>query len=141
MPSLAVTTTELVTGERMTVDEFLHRWEELPGLKNAELINGVVHVSSLVSYEHGSLATLISWWLAHYSYATPGCRAGNNSTWLMLDSAPQPDAYLTILPAHGGQSSDGKLYTVGAPELAVSAHIEPPTRSRPASLANVASDR
>ena len=119
MPFLVVSPTELVTCERMTVDEFLHRWEELPDLKNAELINGVVHVSSLVSYGHGSLATLISWWLAHYAYATPGCGGGSNGTWLMLDSAPQPDAYLRILPAHGGQSSDGKLYTVGAPELAV----------------------
>jgi len=119
MPSLVVSPAELVTGERMTVDEFLHRWEELPDLKNAELINGVVHVPSPVSREHGNLDTLIIWWLAHYAQSTAGCRAGNNSTWLMLDSAPQPDAYLRILPAHGGQSSDGKLYAVGAPELAV----------------------
>jgi Uma2 family endonuclease len=119
VPSLAVTATELVTGERMTVEEFLHRWEELPDLKNAELIDGVVHVSSPVSREHGSIDFLIHWWLAHYAQATPGCAGGSNSTWLMLDSAPQPDAYLRILPAFGGQSSDGKLYTVGAPELAV----------------------
>jgi Uma2 family endonuclease len=119
MPSLMVTATELVAGEQMTVEEFLHRWEELPDLKNAELIDGVVHVSSLVSYEHGSLDALIDWWLVHYAHATPGCRAGNNTTWLMLNSAPQPDAYLRILPAHGGQSTDGKLYPVGAPELAV----------------------
>jgi Uma2 family endonuclease len=119
MPSLLVTATERVTGEQMTVEEFLHRWEELPNPKSAELINGVVHASSLVCDEHGSLAPLICWWLTHYSYATPGCRAGNNSTWSMLDSAPQPDAYLRILPAHGGQSTDGQLYPVGAPELAV----------------------
>jgi Uma2 family endonuclease len=119
MPSLVATATELVTGERMTVEEFLHRWEELPDLKNAELIDGVVHVSSPVSREHGSLDTLIIWWLAHYAQATPGCKGGNNSTWLMLDSAPQPDAYLRILPAYGGQSSDGRLYSTGAPELAV----------------------
>jgi len=119
MPSLVATATELVTGERMTVEEFLHRWEELPDLKNAELIDGVVHVSSPVSREHGSLDTLVHLWLAYYAQATPGCGAGNNSTWLMLDSAPQPDAYLRILPAYGGQSSDGRLYSTGAPELAV----------------------
>ena len=119
MPSLLVTATELVTGERLTVEEFLRRWEELPDLKNAELINGVVHVSAPVSRDHGSLDFLIHWWLAHYAQATLGCAGGSNSTWLMLDSAPQPDAYLRILPAHGGQSSDGKLYSVGAPELAV----------------------
>ena len=33
----------LVTGERLSVDEFLRRWEELPELKNAELIDGVVY--------------------------------------------------------------------------------------------------
>lgn len=115
----AVTTTELVTGERMTVEEFLRCWEELPDLKNAELIDGVVHVASPVSREHGSIDTLIHWWLAHYAHATPGCHAGNNSTWLMLDSAPQPDAFLRILPAHGGQSGDDRLYCTGAPELAV----------------------
>jgi Uma2 family endonuclease len=115
----AVTTTELVTGERMNVEEFLRCWEELPDLKNAELIDGVVYVPSPVSLEHGSFDTLIHWWLTHYAHATPGCRAGNNSTWLMLDSAPQPDAYLRILPSYGGQSRDEKLYSIGAPELAV----------------------
>jgi Uma2 family endonuclease len=119
MLSPAATTVELVTGERMTVEEFLHSWEEQPNLKNAELIDGVVHVASPVSREHGSIDTLIHWWLAHYAHATPGCDAGNNSTWLMLDSAPQPDAHLRILPSHGGQSGDDRLYCNGAPELAV----------------------
>jgi len=41
MLSPVVTTTELITGERMTVEEFLRCWEELPDLKNAELIDGV----------------------------------------------------------------------------------------------------
>ena len=105
MSSLVVTTTELTTGERMTVEEFLRCWEELPDLKNAELIDGVVHVPSPVSRDHGNLDSLIHWWLVHYVQATPGCKAGNNSTWLMLDSAPQPDAFLRILPSHGGQSA------------------------------------
>jgi Uma2 family endonuclease len=37
----------------------------------------------------------------------------------MLDSAPQPDAVLRILPSHGGQSRYGKRFSTGAPELAV----------------------
>jgi Uma2 family endonuclease len=119
MPSPLVTTTELVTGERMTVEEFLHRWEELPDLKNAELIDGIVYVPSPVSIVHGDLDTLVHWWLAHYAQATPGCRAGNNSTWLMLGSAPQPDAYLRILPSRGGQSGNERQFGAGAPELAV----------------------
>ncbi len=109
----------LVTGERMRLKEFLRRWEELPELKNAELIDGVVYVPSPVSLEHGSLDTMTHWWLAQYAHATPGCRAGNNSTWLMRGSAPQPDAFLRILPSHGGQSRNRRQYGAGAPELAV----------------------
>ncbi len=110
---------DLVTGDRMNVQEFLRRWEELPDLKNAELIDGIVHVPSPVSRQHGCLDTRIISWLAQYAQLTPGCEAGNNSTWLMLDSAPQPDAYLRILPAHGGQSRDEVQYSAGAPELAI----------------------
>jgi Uma2 family endonuclease len=109
----------LVTGERLTVEEFLRRWEELPELKNAELIDGVVYLSSPVSLEHGDLDSLMHWWLAHYAQATPGCRSGSNSTWVMSGSVPQPDAHLRILPSHGGQSGNKGPLGAGAPELAV----------------------
>ena len=42
MVSPIVGPAELVTGQRMNVAEFLSRWEDLPDLKNAELIDGVV---------------------------------------------------------------------------------------------------
>jgi Uma2 family endonuclease len=109
----------LLTGQRMSLKEFLRRWKELPDLKKAELIDGVVYVPSPVSREHGSLDSLMIWWLAHYAQATPGCEVGNNSTWLMLGSAPQPDTYLRILPSSGGQSGNEEQYCIGAPELAV----------------------
>ncbi|MGA2741102.1 MAG: Uma2 family endonuclease [Bryobacteraceae bacterium] len=109
----------LVTGERLTVEEFLRRWEELPELKNAELIDGVVYAPSPVSLDHGSLDFSIHWWLAHYAQATPGCKGGSNSTWLMLGSAPQPDAFLRILPSRGGQSRNERQFGAGAPELVV----------------------
>jgi Uma2 family endonuclease len=109
----------LVTGERLTVEEFLRRWEDLPELKNAELIDGVVYVSSPVSLDHGRFDTRIIWWLACDAQATPGCECGNNSTWLMSGSAPQPDAYLRILPLLGGQSGNEGTLGAGAPELAV----------------------
>ena len=64
MLSPIVAPAELVTGQRMNVAEFLSRWEDLPDLKNAELIDGVVYVPSPVSLEHGSLAAQIIWWLA-----------------------------------------------------------------------------
>jgi Uma2 family endonuclease len=52
-----MTTPGLVTGERLTVEEFLRRWEDLPELKNAELIDGVVYVPSPVSLDHGRFDT------------------------------------------------------------------------------------
>ena len=119
MLSPVVTPPGLITGERMDVEEFLCRWDELPYLKNAELIDGIVYVPSPLSLDHGSLDTLILWWLTQYAHATPGCKAGNNVTWLMLDSSPQPDAFLRVLPSRGGQSRDEKRYCAGAPELAV----------------------
>jgi len=119
MLSPVVTPPGLITGQRMSVEEFLRRWEELDDLKKAELIDGIVYVPSPLSLEHGDLDTLIHWWLAHYAHATPGCKAGNNSTWLMLGSAPQPDAYLRITPSHGGQSGKERQFGTGAPELAV----------------------
>ena len=40
-------------GDRLTSDEFLRRWEAMPDLKHAELIDGIVHMPSPVSYKHG----------------------------------------------------------------------------------------
>jgi Uma2 family endonuclease len=119
MPSSLATPAELVTGQRMGVEEFLRRWEKLPDLKNAELLEGVVYVSSPLSLEHGSLDALVILWLGYYAQATPGCQCGSNSTWRMLDNAPQPDSYLRVSPAHGGQSGEAGPYGAGAPELVV----------------------
>ena len=57
-------------------------------------------------------------WLGTYIASTPGCDAGSQSTWLMLQSAPQPDSYLWIRSEYGGQSGTRGKYHVGAPELA-----------------------
>ena len=109
----------LITGERMSREEFLQRWDALPGLKNAELIEGTVYVSSPVSIDHGRLDAQLGAWLTNYSWATPGCQSGHNATWIIQGSAPQPDVYLAILPDWGGQSTADGPYWSGAPELAV----------------------
>ena len=49
MPSVLSDT--LITGERMDSAEFLRRWDALPDVKNAELIEGVVFVPSPVSLD------------------------------------------------------------------------------------------
>ena len=119
MSSMRTLVPQLLPGQRLTRDEFLCRWEALPELKNAELIDGIVYMSSPVSNRHSTFDFLIHGWLFGYVAATRGCQAGSNGTWLMAESAPQPDSHLRILPEHGGQSKIEGNYCAGAPELIV----------------------
>ena len=110
----------LQDGDRLTRAEFERRYETMPELKKAELIEGVVHMGSPVSAHnhaepHFDLITLLGLYRLH----TPGVVGGDNATLrLDLDNEPQPDAYLRILPECGGQAVlDSKGYVAGAPEL------------------------
>ena len=115
--SIAEHTTELRPGQRLTRTEFLRRWESRPDVKFAELIDGVVYMPSPQTTDHGTREFDINGLLWTYVAHTPGCEGGNQSTWLMLQSAPQPDAYLWISPQCGGQSGIRGQYHTGAPEL------------------------
>ena len=107
----------LLPGQRLTRDEFLRRWEAMPELKLAELVGGIVYMPSPLSLEHGETDGLFGGWLFLYRAATPGCMNGNNTTWLLLQDAPQPDLHLRILPEYGGRSRVERRYGSGAPEL------------------------
>lgn len=109
----------LVTGARLSLDEFIREWDAQPDIKHAELIDGVVYMPSPVSREHSRYHVSVVSWLWRYAQMTPGCECGDNATWYMLGSAPQPDAFLRILPAHGGQSGEDRNCYGGAPELSV----------------------
>ena len=108
-------------GDRLTSLEFIRRWEAMPDLKHAELIDGVVFcMASPVSLSHGTGQRDVIVWLSDYMDATPGCDSGLDSTWVMGPvNVPQPDVFLRILPAYGGQSSETGDYGKGAPELVV----------------------
>jgi Uma2 family endonuclease len=109
----------LVAGEKLSREEFLRRWEALPQLKFAELIEGVVHLPSPLTYSHGSEDFLIATWFGCYAARTPGCEGGANTTWLMLEDVPQPDCFLRIRSEYGGQSGLEGGCCQGAPELIV----------------------
>jgi Uma2 family endonuclease len=110
----------LENGDRLTRAEFERRYEAMPLLKKAELIEGVVYVPSPVRHrQHGAPHAHLISLLGQYAANTPGVEVGDNSSVrLDLDNEPQPDALLFIDPACGGQvriSDDGIIE--GAPEL------------------------
>jgi Uma2 family endonuclease len=111
---------QLNAGQKLTREEFLRRWEAMPELNRAELIDGIVYMPSPLSDPHATNHTLLDMWIGYYAFSTPGCKAGNAGTWLMATtSAPQPDVALRIQPNFGGQSRAEGLYCAGAPELVV----------------------
>ena len=122
MNSLA-SQTRLITGMRMTRDEFMRTWDALPDLKRAELIEDIVYAASPVSVEHGRFDIRAGALVVAYADATPGCEPGHGGTWLMLTSAPQPDIMLRITDAYGGQSTISGNYYSGAPELAIEVSV------------------
>ncbi len=112
----------LENGDRLTASEFMRRYEAMPHVKKAELIEGVVYMPSPVRYDaHAVPDSLIQFWLMAYSVETPGTEVGaNGTTKLDVDNVPQPDAALRILEECGGSSRlDDEGYLVGAPELVV----------------------
>jgi Uma2 family endonuclease len=110
----------LENGDRLTADEFMRRYEAMPSLKKAELVEGVVYVASPVRHRyHGRPHIHLLTWLGHYEAGTPGVEAGDNSTvQLGPTNTPQPDGLLFIQAEHGGQVKiDEEDYIVGAPDL------------------------
>lgn len=118
--SAEVLTHPLREGDQLTREEFMRRWEAMPDLMRAELIDGIVHMPSPLSDIHSDFQIRISGWLFQYVMATVGCVARANGTCLMSDkSVPQPDLVLRITAEHGGQSWMEGEYPGGAPELIV----------------------
>jgi Uma2 family endonuclease len=112
----------LENGDHLSREEFERRYEAMPGVCKAELIQGVVFMPSPVRYlQHRQPEALLMNWLSSYWIASPGTGCASNcSVRLDDDNVLQPDGLLIVLPEHGGRpriSPDG--YLVGAPELVV----------------------
>ena len=109
----------LQSGDRLTVEEFERRYDAMPNLKKAELIEGVVFVGSPVSQDHGGPHLKFAGLFSFYSWHTPGIIGGDNTT-LQLDpnNMVQPDAYLGIDSRCGGRARLGPDgYIIGGPEM------------------------
>lgn len=110
----------LENGDRLTRAEFERRYDAMPTLKKAELVEGVVYVGSPVRIRHhGRPHAAVMAWLGAYWAATPGTDLADNTT-VRLDpeNDVQPDVLLRLEPEQGGRSRIGEDgYVEGAPEL------------------------
>ncbi|MEW6305581.1 MAG: Uma2 family endonuclease [Verrucomicrobiota bacterium] len=111
----------LENGDSLHAGEFLRRFEAMPQLKKAELVEGIVYMGSPVSAVHSEADNLVQTWLGFYSSVTPGTKCHTNTTVrLDTDNVFQPDALLRLLPEKGGRTAVGEDgYLTGAPELVV----------------------
>ena len=110
----------LENGDRLTREEFERRFEAMPDLKKAELIEGVVYMPSPVHQrQHSQPHVDLGAWLGAYRARTPGVGAGDNGSVRMdMENMPQPDLFLFLDPACGGQATISEDdYVEGAPEL------------------------
>lgn len=112
----------LENGDHLTREEFHRRYEAMPENVKAELIEGVVFMSSPVrAKNHGRPSARIIGWLVNYSAFTPATDVAENVTvFLDLDNEYQPDAVLRIEKESGGNSLINDAdYLQGSPELIV----------------------
>lgn len=113
-------TPPLESGDRLDRYEFERRYNAMPNLRKAELIEGVVYMPAALRFKsHGKPHGDIMGWLWTYKVFTAGVELGDAPTIrLDLDNEPQPDAVLMIEEEYGGQAclSDDD-YIEGAPEF------------------------
>ncbi len=112
---------QLQNGDQLHSREFLRRYDRMPLVKKAELIEGVVFMGSPVSRQHGRPDIVIHAWLEAYSSDTPGTEALSNVT-VILDpeNTVQPDCFLRIIAPGKGSTKETDLGLIsGPPELVV----------------------
>jgi Uma2 family endonuclease len=121
MPAAIALPPPLHEGDRLDSAKFLRRWEAMPSLKHAELIDAVVFfMPSPVLHPHARIHSAMDAWVWYYQDVSAGCESGIDCSWVMgPNDVPQPDVFLRILPEYGGQSGVEHNYATGAPELIV----------------------
>jgi len=80
----------LENGGFMHSREFLRRYERMPQVKKAELIEGIVYMGSPVSANHAIPDGIIHGWLALYAARNPDTQFMPNAT-VILDASTASD--------------------------------------------------
>jgi len=87
----------LENGEALQSFEFLKRYERMPQVKKAELIEGIVYLGSPVSVRHSKPDALIQVWLGTYASHHPEVEVHTNATVILdVENTVQPDALLRL---------------------------------------------
>ena len=119
-PEEKATLPPLENGDHLDRKTFHERYEAMPEGTRAELIGGIVYMSSPLRRPHGKMHLRVGHWLTEYEDATLGTEAFDNATNILdEESEPQPDLCLLIASAALGQTRNEDEYIVGAPELIV----------------------
>lgn len=106
-------------GDRLTRAEFERRWDAMPDLNHAELLDGRVYLMPPVSIHHGESHFDINGWLFMYRAVTPGVTGADNASVRFDDeNMPQPDGLLRRTRGGNSQVDDDGIYS-GPPELVV----------------------
>ena len=76
----------LENGDRLTRYEFERRYNAMPPLKHAELIEGVVYMAAALRFRsHGQPHASLMTWLGNYMVTTPGVLLGDAPTVRLSD--------------------------------------------------------
>jgi hypothetical protein len=97
---------QLRSGDELSLDEYLERYEAMPEGTRAELIDGVVFMSAAALHApHASFHAWLLGLLTNYALETPGCQPLIGPTLILgPKGAPEPDAALRLIPEAGGRS-------------------------------------
>ncbi|WDQ17909.1 Uma2 family endonuclease [Rhodopirellula sp. P2] len=111
---------QLNSGDVLSHDEYLRRYEAAPEKLKAERINGRVYLmNALRATTHGDPHSILNFWLSTYAMHAPNLVVSDNATvFLGSDHEPQPD--LCMRQQVGGSTHlNHEGYLVGPPELIV----------------------
>jgi Uma2 family endonuclease len=114
-----ITYPPLESGDQMTAAEFERRYDADPRVHHAELIDGVVYVSSPVRAEyHGKQVSQANRWLGAYADLNEDIEVYVDST-LRIDERQQLQPDVALCVEEGTSRIDDEGYLIGAPELVV----------------------
>ncbi len=107
-------------GDRMDQKTFHALYETTPDGFKAELIGGIVYMSSPASRFHAAPHQRLASWLGNYHDATDGTEALIEISSVLSDeSEPQPDLALIIAPEAGGARFDDRGYLLDPPHFVI----------------------